>query len=224
MKRGEKMTKEECVKLKNSFKLVSHNGFKAYVNPLGEVCVWNGKEYVKRQWRINADGYVVVTLQNNKQYRSVGVHILVAKGWVPNFFQKPEVNHLDFNRKNPSAYNLEWVTHQENVKYSKDAGRYPDLSGKNNPNYNNNTLHLKYKNNKKLSKEKQGRHGGKNGRAKSCQLFYEREKLIGTFDCQRDAVNYLINLGLVKKENNKETIIHYLKQDNGYKNYYLKII
>lgn len=43
-------------------------------------------------------------------------------------------------------------------------------------------------------------------------------------DCQRDAVNYLINLGLVKKENNKETIIHYLKQDNGYKNYYLKII
>ena len=110
------------------------------------------------------------------------------------------------------------------MKYSKDAGRYPDLSGKNNPNYNNNTLHLKYKNNKKLSKEKQGRHGGKNGRAKSCQLFYEREKLIGTFDCQRDAVNYLINLGLVKKENNKETIIHYLKQDNEYKNYYLKII
>lgn len=103
------MTKEECVKLKNSFKLVSHNGFKAYVNPLGEVYVWNGKEYVKRQWRINADGYVVVTLQNNKQYRSVGVHILVAKGWVSNFFQKPEVNHLDFNRKNPSAYNLEWL-------------------------------------------------------------------------------------------------------------------
>lgn len=66
MKRSEKMTKEECVKLKNSFKLVSHNGFKAYVNPLGEVYVWNGKEYVKRQWRINADGYVVVTLQNNK--------------------------------------------------------------------------------------------------------------------------------------------------------------
>ena len=25
------MTKEECVKLKNSFKLVSHNGFKAYL-------------------------------------------------------------------------------------------------------------------------------------------------------------------------------------------------
>lgn len=49
MKRGEKMIKEECVKLKNSFKLVSHNGFKAYVNPLGEVYVWNGKEYVKRQ-------------------------------------------------------------------------------------------------------------------------------------------------------------------------------
>ena len=55
MKRGEKMTKEEYVKLKNFFKLVSHNGFKAYVNLLGEVYVWNGKEYVKRQWRINAD-------------------------------------------------------------------------------------------------------------------------------------------------------------------------
>lgn len=56
------MTKEEYVKLKNSFKLVSHNGFKAYVNPLVKVYVWNGKEYVKCQWRINADGYVVITL------------------------------------------------------------------------------------------------------------------------------------------------------------------
>ena len=62
------------------------------------------------------------------------------------------------------------------------------------------------------------------GKPRHFTAFYEREKLIGTFDCQRDAVNYLINLGLVKKENNKETIIHYLKQDNGYKNYYLKII
>lgn len=62
MKRGEKMTKEEYVKLKNSFKLVSHNGFKVYVNPLVKVYVWNGKEYVKCQWRINADGYVVITL------------------------------------------------------------------------------------------------------------------------------------------------------------------
>jgi len=40
-------------------------------------------------------------------------------------------------------------------------------------------------------------------------------------------VERMVELNFVnyfKKENNKETIIHYLKQDNGYKNYYLKII
>ena len=159
-----------------------------------------------------------------KRYRSIAVHILVANAWIANPLGKPEVNHLDFNRKNPWAYNLEWVTHKENVLYSRSAGRYPSLVGSKNPNYGNNTLRLKYQNNKRLAKEKQSRSGGQNGKAKACQLFHLIDGLIGSFDFQRDAVNYLIDRGIVKEKANKESVIYYLKREQGYKGYYLRNI
>lgn len=49
---------------------------------------------------------------------SVPVHLYVAHGWVPGYFEGAEVNHKDFNIENFNADNLEWITHTENVKYS----------------------------------------------------------------------------------------------------------
>lgn len=48
----------------------------------------------------------------------VPVHLYVAHGWVDGYFKGAEVNHKDFNRNNYNADNLEWVTHEYNVKYS----------------------------------------------------------------------------------------------------------
>lgn len=47
----------------------------------------------------------------SQQYR---IHILVAKHFLSNPENKPEVNHKDDNKKNNFINNLEWVTSSEN--------------------------------------------------------------------------------------------------------------
>ena len=59
--------------------------------------------------------YLSVVLQYKGLIRYTRMHILVAEAFVPNPFNKPQINHMDGNKQNNSADNLEWVTPQENV-------------------------------------------------------------------------------------------------------------
>lgn len=67
-------------------------------------------------------GYPVVYL-SGKHSKSRFVHRIVAETFIPNPDNKPCVNHKDFNIKNPSVTNLEWVTYSENNKHSVRNGR-----------------------------------------------------------------------------------------------------
>jgi hypothetical protein len=49
---------------------------------------------------------------------TIKIHRLVAKEFVPNPMNLPEVNHKDGNKKNNNYENLEWVTHRQNVQHS----------------------------------------------------------------------------------------------------------
>ena len=63
-------------------------------------------------------GYLRVPLSKNKKRKWCKVHRLVAKTFIENPENKPQVNHKDFNKKNNRVWNLEWVTDEENKQYS----------------------------------------------------------------------------------------------------------
>ena len=59
-------------------------------------------------------GYQIVVLNNQTYY----LHRLVAETFIPNPYDKQQVNHIDGNKTNNHATNLEWVTPSENVRHS----------------------------------------------------------------------------------------------------------
>lgn len=70
--------------------------------------------------RPNCEGYKVVCLTKDGVSSTPYVHRIVAEVWVPNLEDKPCVNHIDSNKHNNSASNLEWVTHSENTQHMHD--------------------------------------------------------------------------------------------------------
>ena len=68
--------------------------------------------------------YKRVHLCKNNTAKHHSVHRLVAQAFVPNINGGDVVNHLDHNKSNNNADNLEWCTLKENARYSADEGRY----------------------------------------------------------------------------------------------------
>ena len=70
----------------------------------------------------HSNGYVIAPMSlNSKKYRRY-VHRLVAEAFIPNPDNKPEVNHIDGNKRNNCVDNLEWVTRSENNTHMFRSG------------------------------------------------------------------------------------------------------
>ena len=62
-------------------------------------------------------GYKAVILTKNNQSKRCLIHRLVAQAFIPNPENKPQVNHIDFNKANNRLDNLEWCSIRENVTH-----------------------------------------------------------------------------------------------------------
>ena len=67
--------------------------------------------------RLGKNGYYSVGLWKNNKEKRFSVHRLVALHFIPNPNNKPQVNHIDGNKLNNNASNLEWTTPSENAKH-----------------------------------------------------------------------------------------------------------
>ncbi len=74
---------------------------------------------------VSANGYPVVGLCKKGKARIYAVHRLVALAFVSNPDKKPQVNHKDGDKTNNHAWNLEWVTGEENSKHAERTGLLP---------------------------------------------------------------------------------------------------
>jgi hypothetical protein len=98
-----------------------------------EGLVRNAKTGHIKSSSLDEKGYERMRLWLNNKNCNVKVHILIAKtfhGEKP--FINAQVNHIDGNKTNNNAYNLEWCTPQENVSHSIMLGLLP--LGENRPN------------------------------------------------------------------------------------------
>lgn len=64
------------------------------------------------------NGYQVVNLYKNNKNTAQYVHRLVAKAFLSNPKNLPQVNHKDENKSNNQASNLEWCDNRYNINYS----------------------------------------------------------------------------------------------------------
>lgn len=85
--------------------------------------VYRGNRKIKQRPCYN-DGYASFTAGKKNFRKSIRTHTIVGKLFVENPNNYPELDHLDGNRMNPSADNLEWVTHEENIKRAYEKGSY----------------------------------------------------------------------------------------------------
>jgi hypothetical protein len=80
---------------------------------------WKRKERtIKKQKTF--DGYLHVGLYKNGIETKFRVHRLVAEAFISN--RKSEVNHIDGDKTNNHVNNLEWVSHDENMKHASKMG------------------------------------------------------------------------------------------------------
>ena len=99
-------------------------------------CQIDGKEYrfateYNRSYWVSRDGNVLCgrslrpakiihTRNGYEQTGAIFVHRLIASVWVDGYFDGAVVNHIDYNRTNNKAENLEWMTYRDNNIHSAE--------------------------------------------------------------------------------------------------------
>jgi hypothetical protein len=71
----------------------------------------------------NKYGYLKVRCSiDSCKVKNIYIHKLVARYFVNNLDNKPQVNHIDGNKTNNNVNNLEWVTAKQNVQHAWNLG------------------------------------------------------------------------------------------------------
>ena len=89
----------------------------------GEIVNYFRKGVIIKQHIAGKSGYLYVRLSIGDKAKGYSVHRLVAKAFIPNPDNLPEVNHIDEDHLNNQADNLEWVTHFQNEHHGTKIER-----------------------------------------------------------------------------------------------------
>ena len=90
--------------------------------------IWKTKETIMKP-SLQKEGYLRIGLVKNSKRKSYQVHRLIALCFIDNIYNKKYVNHIDGNKQNNNADNLEWVTASENLKHAYDNNLFKTIPG-----------------------------------------------------------------------------------------------
>lgn len=94
------------------------------ISTLGDVYSVNRKKLIYQS--MDRYGYKQCLLYKNNKHKTKKIHRMVAEAFIPNTYNKPQINHKDGNRTNNRIDNLEWCNNSENQLHSyRCNGRIP---------------------------------------------------------------------------------------------------
>ena len=106
------------------------------IDILGTVRSYTGyygdKPYIMKPV-VASNGYRKVTITHEGKQYIFSIHRLVAKTFIPNIDDLPEVNHKDGNKGHNWAWNLEWCTPKENIDHAFNTGLKVGMKGSEHP-------------------------------------------------------------------------------------------
>ena len=75
---------------------------------------------------IHKTGYVIISINGKNKY----LHTVIWEAFNGKIPKGYEIDHIDCNKTNNSLYNLELVTHRENMKRAYDNGCFKNFFGR----------------------------------------------------------------------------------------------
>lgn len=103
------------------YEISSYGKLRSLVRP-GKMGIKERSAPLLRKQHIDQSGYWFVKLQKDGKMLTIDTHILVARHFIPNPLNLPEVNHLKDKLDNYYKH-LEWTTSSLNQVYAYKTGR-----------------------------------------------------------------------------------------------------
>jgi len=96
---------------------------------------WKGRYKKNRKLGLDAKGYLRIRIGSDKTKtgKTIKIHREVAKAFLPNPKNLPEVNHIDGNKENNNVENLEWVSSGDNYAHAVEIGLRKPCGGLSTP-------------------------------------------------------------------------------------------